>query len=103
MVPTGVWSVVPLSISESASDYARKVTDCLKGRGLRAESDLRGEKLGAKIREAELMKIPYMLIVGGKERESGSVSVRSKKNGDLGSVPLDRFAQDLVKEVADKI
>ncbi len=94
---------VVLSISESASDYARKVADCLKERGLRVESDLRGEKLGAKIREAELQKIPYMLIVGGKEREKGAVSVRSKKKGDLGSVPLDRFVADLVKEAADKI
>ena len=77
-----------LPISEKFNDYAKKVTDKLKNLGIRVECDYRYEKIGYKIREARIEKIPYLLIVGEKEQESGSVSVRDRFNGDRGIVRL---------------
>ena len=67
--------------------------------GLRAETDLRNEKIGFKIREAQMQKIPYMLIIGDKEAENGTVAVRSRKGGDLGTMQLDDFMNKVVEEV----
>ncbi|MGH9678682.1 MAG: His/Gly/Thr/Pro-type tRNA ligase C-terminal domain-containing protein, partial [Candidatus Acidiferrales bacterium] len=89
-------SVLPLS--EKIADYAAQVTGKLKAAGIRAHLDSRNEKLQAKIRDAQLQKIPYMLIVGGKEAEAGTVSVRHQSKGDLGPRPLAEFLADLRKQ-----
>jgi len=75
-------------VSEKVSDYAQHITETLKNHGLRVHLDDRGEKLPAKIRDAQLQKIPYMLVVGAKEAEAGTVSVRHRSKGDLGPKPL---------------
>jgi threonyl-tRNA synthetase len=69
---------------------------------MRVEVDDRYEKIGYKIRQAQLSKIPYMLVIGDKEMEENAVAVRSWKNGDLGSVNVDKFVSDLVLEIAEK-
>lgn len=84
-----------LSISDKYADYAKETETTLKKEGLRCETDGRAEKIGFKIREAQLEKVPYMLIVGEKEAENGSVSVRSRDHGDLGNMPISRFLQIL--------
>ena len=79
--------------------YAKEVFEKFVAKGIRVELDRRGEKLGHKIREAELKKIPYMAVIGQKEAEKNSVSVRSKKRGDLGSMETDVFIDQILKEV----
>ena len=91
-----------LPISERLHDAAVQVEKALQNAGLRVTSDMRNEKIGYKIREAQLEKIPYMLIVGDKEVENNTVSVRSRKAGDLGSIPLEEFLGRALKEVAEK-
>jgi threonyl-tRNA synthetase len=90
-------SVLPLS--EKTMDYARKVTEQIKAAGFRVHLDDRNEKLQAKIRDAQLQKIPYMLVIGGKEAEAGTVAVRHRTKADLGPRPLDQFITDLRQEV----
>jgi len=80
-----------LTITDRSANYARSVAESLKKEGFRVEADLRNEKIGYKIREARLEKVPYMLIVGDKEADTGSVSVRHREDGDRGSLPLDDF------------
>src|SRR5258706_5152193 len=92
-----------LPLSEKFSEYAKKITAALKGAGFRAHLDDRNEKLQAKIRDAQLQKIPYMLIVGRKEAEAGTVSVRHQSKGDLGPRPLAEFLTDLHKEINSRI
>src|SRR6202044_740759 len=77
------------------AEYAQKVTADLKAEGFRAHLDDRNEKLQAKIRDAQIAKVPYMLIIGGKEAEAGTVSVRHRSKGDLGPRPLEQFSADL--------
>ena len=92
-----------MPISERQADAATEVTEQLKAAGLRAEADLRNEKIGYKIREAQMQKVPYMLIIGDKEAESGTVSVRRRgENGDLGSMSVEEFLQKALVEVATK-
>ncbi|MGD0963336.1 MAG: threonine--tRNA ligase [Candidatus Acidiferrales bacterium] len=91
-----------LPVSGKFSEYAQRVAARMKESGLRVHLDDRNEKLQAKIRDAQLEKIPYMLIVGGKEAEAGTVSVRHRLNGDLGPRPLDQFITDLRAEAASK-
>jgi threonyl-tRNA synthetase len=93
-------SVLPLS--EKTIDYAHKVTQQLKNAGFRVHLDDRNEKLQAKIRDAQLQKIPYMLILGGKEAEAGTVSVRHRAKGDLGPRPVEQFISDLRAEIESK-
>jgi threonyl-tRNA synthetase len=88
-----------LPLSEKFAEYAKKVTAALKDAGFRAHLDDRNEKLQAKIRDAQLQKIPYMLIVGAKEAEAGTVSVRHQSKGDLGPRPLAEFLSDLRNQV----
>jgi len=90
---------VVLPITERQNEYARQVHQKLLDAGARVELDDRNEKLQAKIRDAQLQKIPYMLIVGGKEAEAGTVSVRHRSKGDLGPRPLDQFRADLRQEI----
>ena len=87
-----------LAISDKHLGYASEVMQKLKAVGIRATIDTRSEKIGYKIREAQLKKIPYMLILGDKESESGTVAVRSRKDGDLGAVAVDEFIKKVVEE-----
>lgn len=91
-----------LPISERFHDKAQEVTETLKNAGLRASCDMRSEKIGYKIREAQLQKIPYMLIVGEKEAESNTVSVRHRKEGDLGAMSVEEFLSKALMQVATK-
>jgi len=91
-----------LPVSEKSIDYARKVSDALAEAGFRAHLDDRNEKLQAKIRDAQLQKVPYMLVVGGKEAEAGTVAVRHRSKGDLGPQPLAEFLAALRKEVESR-
>lgn len=91
-----------LPITERQAEYAREVTRCLCGRGLRAECDQRGEKIGYKIREAQLEKIPYMLVLGPKEQEEKTASVRARAQGDLGALTLDAFIEKAEREIREK-
>lgn len=91
-----------LPISERHADYAAEVTDKLHSLGFRIENDSRNEKIGYKIREARNQKIPYMLVVGDKEVEEGTVAVRSRKEGELGAIPVDEFVAKLKDEVDNK-
>jgi threonyl-tRNA synthetase len=90
-------SVLP--VSGKFSEYADKVAEHLKDAGFRVHNDDRNEKLQAKIRDAQMQKIPYMLIIGGKEAEAGTVSVRHRAKGDLGPRSLDQFTSDLRQEI----
>ena len=91
-----------LPISERLHEAAQKVTDQLKAAGLRAEIDLRSEKIGYKIREAQVQKVPYMLVIGDREAEAGTVSVRARSEGDIGSMPVEDFLARALLEVAQK-
>ena len=92
--------IVP--ISENQSAYAHKVCKKLVSRGIRAEVDDRNEKMGYRIREAQLQKIPYMLVLGEKEKEGNTVAVRNRKKGDLGVMSYSDFVKKLLAEVASK-
>ncbi|WP_028308561.1 threonine--tRNA ligase [Desulfitibacter alkalitolerans] len=87
-----------LPISETHGDYAAMVLKKLDNNGLRAEVDYRNEKIGYKIREAQMQKVPYMLVIGDKEVENREVSVRKRGAGDLGAQTLDDFVNEIVKE-----
>ena len=89
-----------LPIADRHVDYARRVADELRAAGLRAEVDERTESVGRKIREAELRKVPYMLVIGDREAEQRAVALRRHREGDLGTVPLDEAVQRLVSEAA---
>lgn len=91
-----------LPISEKYSDYADKVLAELKKNGIDASVDNRSEKIGYKIREARMDKLPYMLVIGGKEEEAGLVSVRSRFAGDEGQKPLAEFIDDICREIRTK-
>jgi len=88
-----------ITIADAQIPYAEEIRAMLLDRGIRVEADLREDKMGAKIRDAELQKIPYMLVLGRQEVENRAVSVRSRKRGNEGSVPLDRFVENLVAEI----
>jgi len=92
-----------LPIAEAHSEYADKVRKALEIKGIRLETDSRNEKIGYRIREAQMEKVPYMLIIGDKEAESGAVSVRSRSEGDLGVMAAEDFAAKVLEETAKKI
>jgi threonyl-tRNA synthetase len=89
-----------MTVTDKFSDYAKKVTDILKAAGLRVELDDRNEKIGYKIREARNERVPYLAVIGEKEAEAEAVSVRSRKDGELGQIPLQEFLGKLISEVA---
>lgn len=91
-----------LPISEKYAEYAEKVNKELKANGIRSSVDNRSEKIGYKIRESRLAKVPYMLVVGAKEEEDGVVSVRSRYLGDEGQKSLDEFIAAITKEIRTK-
>ncbi len=88
-----------LPLVDKHHDFAQQVERKLKDQGIRVETDYRNEKIGYKIREAQLEKIPYMLVIGDKELENGAVAVRSRKEGDLGSMSVDEFVAKIVEEI----
>lgn len=92
-----------LSLTDRTADIAKETADKLNAAGLRAECDLRNEKIGYKIREAQLEKIPYMLIIGDKDVENNVVSVRSRKEGDLGTMSYEQFFMKIKEENDGKV
>lgn len=92
-----------LSLTDRTSQKALEIRGILADMGLRVEADVRSEKLGKKIREAQLEKVPYVLIVGDKEAEEGNVAVRHRQEGDLGVMSIDAFAQMALLETAKKV
>lgn len=89
-----------LPVSEHFADYAYEVKQALEAAGIRVELDHRKEKLGLKIREAQLEKVPYMLVLGENEQNSATVSVRQRAVGDLGTVSIQEIIQRIVSEIA---
>ena len=91
-----------MPITDRAADYAKSVAAKLNEHGIRVETDLRNEKIGYKIREAQTQKIPYMLIVGDKEAENGTVSVRTRAGGDEGAVAVEDFIEKISAEISSR-
>jgi threonyl-tRNA synthetase len=89
-------------ISEPSADYAAEITQSLKKQGFRVESDLRGEKITRKIREHSLQKVPYILVVGDKEKQNGTVAVRGLGGLDLGAIAYDEFVARLSEDVSSR-
>jgi threonyl-tRNA synthetase len=94
--------VAVLNITDAQGDYARKVTKALLDQGLRVDVDLRNEKITYKIREHSLQKLPYILVVGDKEKAAGAVAVRARGNQDLGAMSLEAFSQRIAEDIANK-
>src|SRR5690606_3726758 len=91
-----------LTVSEKSEEYGRQVEQRLREAGLRVKGDFRGEKLSAKIREAQLELTPYMFVVGEKDRENQTVAVRDRIDGDLGAMPIEQAIDKLRQEIADR-
>nr|WP_297350237.1 threonine--tRNA ligase [uncultured Caldimonas sp.] len=94
--------VVVANITDAQADYVREVVKTLQKQGLRVESDLRNEKITYKIREHSLQKVPYILVVGDKEKAAGTVAVRARGNQDLGVMSLDTFSLKIASDIAQK-
>jgi threonyl-tRNA synthetase len=93
---------VVLNITDKQADYVREVTETLKNQGLRVESDLRNEKVGFKIREHTLQRVPYLLVAGDREAGSHSLAVRTRSGKDLGAMSVETIAEKLAEEVASR-
>jgi threonyl-tRNA synthetase len=91
---------VVMGITDKQSDYCHKIEESLKNNGFRAISDLRNEKIGFKIREHTMAKIPYLLVIGEKEVEAQTVAVRARDGKDLGTMPLSQFVERLSADIA---
>ena len=91
-----------LPISDKYNDYAESIVKSLRNKGIRIEADYRAEKIGYKIRESRLERVPYILVVGEKEAENNAVAVRSRKNGDEGSMAYADFEARILEEIANK-
>ncbi|EHQ51770.1 threonyl-tRNA synthetase [Ectothiorhodospira sp. PHS-1] len=91
-----------LTITDRQNDYARQVADLLREQGFRAEADLRNEKIGFKIREHTLQRVPYLLVLGDREKDTGTVAVRTRDGRDLGSMEIDSLIQRLSLETASR-
>ncbi len=94
--------VVVLPLTEAQTDAATELAGRLKAAGLRVETDLRSEKIGSRIRDAEMQRVPYMLILGAREAENGTVAVRARERGDLGAKPVDEVIRLLCEEVSTR-
>jgi threonyl-tRNA synthetase len=94
--------VAVLNITDSQADYARDVAKTLLNQGLRVELDLRNEKITYKIREHSLQKLPFIIVVGDKEKAAGAVAVRARGNQDLGAMPVAAFSQMAASDIANK-
>nr|MCU0342991.1 His/Gly/Thr/Pro-type tRNA ligase C-terminal domain-containing protein [Ignavibacterium sp.] len=95
--------VAIIPVSQNFIEYAKQVADVLKKQGIRYEVDERNEKIGYKIRDWEMNKVSYMLIVGEKEKEANAVSVRKHKEGDKGSLALSEFIDKIASEIKNKV
>ncbi|KQL38029.1 threonine--tRNA ligase [Bacillus sp. FJAT-25509] len=95
--------VAVLPISSVHNEYAQKLADQLKAAGIRVEADLRGEKIGYKIREAQLQKLPYMLVVGDQEVENKTVAIRKRGEGDIGTQPFESFLEMVKQQKLEKV
>jgi len=95
--------MVVMNITDNQAEYAQQVVDSLQAQGFRVKTDLRNEKIGFKIREHTLKRVPYMLVVGDKEMEAGKVAVRSRRGEDLGSMAVEDFITLASEEIAGKI
>ncbi len=93
---------VVMNITDHQADYARKVEGALKDQGFRVEADLRNEKIGFKIREHTLQRVPYLLIVGDREMEQGAVAVRTRSGEDLGAMPVDDFIRRIDRDLTER-
>jgi threonyl-tRNA synthetase len=93
---------IVLNIADAHSEYAKEVTESLRQNNIRCNSDLRNEKITYKIREHSIQRVPYILVVGDREKETSQVSVRNQKGDDLGSMSLDALLKNLNKEISDK-
>ena len=91
-----------LTVSEKFEEYAKQVEQRFRDAGLRVSCDLRSEKIGAKIREGRLDLVPYLAVVGAKESENGTVALRSRKEGELGEVPVGAVVEKLSGEVTER-
>ena len=89
-----------MNITDQQSEYVEKVVETLQSRGFRVVSDLRNEKIGFKIREHTIQRVPYLLVVGDREAETNCVAVRTRTGEDLGSISFEEFAERLAAEVA---
>ena len=94
---------VVMNITDAQADYAASVAETLRKQGFRVQADLRNEKINYKIRENSLQKVPYLLVVGDKERQSGQVAVRARGGIDLGAISIEAFAERLSSDVAGKV
>ena len=94
--------VVVMPITDRQQDYAKTVYAKLEAAGLRVHLDDRKEKVNLKIRDAQMQKVPYMLVVGDREAEAGTVSVRHRKHADMGVKPLDQFIEEVSQLIASK-
>ena len=94
--------VVVASITEGQAEYASEVVKTLQKQGLRTSADLRNEKINYKIREHSMQKVPYILVVGDKEKANGAVAVRARGNQDLGVMTLADFSQKLALDISRK-
>jgi len=95
--------VVVMNITDGQADYAREVAKTLQKQGLRVSVDLRNEKINYKIREHSMQKVPFLLVVGDKEKANGAVAVRARGNQDLGVMPLADFTEKLARDIAERV
>lgn len=91
-----------INITDKHAEYAKKVQETLNNQGLRVETDLRNEKIGLKIRELSMQRVPYLLVVGDREQEQNTVAVRTRDGKDLGSMPIEAFAGKLTEEIVSR-
>jgi len=96
------WQAVVMSITDRQAEYVKEIEKSLRNSGLRIKSDLRNEKIGFKIREHTLQKVPYLLVVGDREQENQTVAVRTRGGKDLGSISLSSFAEKLLNEIESR-
>jgi threonyl-tRNA synthetase len=94
--------VMVLDIADRHAEYAFQVMKELEGQGVRVKIDLRNEKIGFKIREHSMQRVPYLVIIGDKELEEQSITVRAQKGEDLGSLSISEFTERLKQEIADR-
>jgi threonyl-tRNA synthetase len=94
---------VVMNITDRQAGYVQQVANSLRDKGFRVDADLRNEKIGFKIRDHTLQRVPYLLVVGDREQEQGSLAVRTRKGEDLGLIPLSAFAERLATEVANRV
>jgi threonyl-tRNA synthetase len=87
-----------MPITDRTNQYCLDIAEKLREKGFRVETDMRNEKIGYKIREAQMKKIPYMVVVGDKEAENGTIAVRTRSGGDQGTMTLDAFLDKIIVE-----